>query len=251
MSKKVISKKAPRRPALQAARMPRPMFPTRPAARSSFRVAAEETEATIYLYDEIGPWGVTADEFAKGLAEVTASTIHLRVNSPGGDVFDARAMVTALRSHHAKVIAHIDGVAASAASFLALACDEVEISDGAMIMIHRPWGWAAGDADELRSTATVLDQIESSMVDDYERKTGQPREQIAAWLAAETWFTAQEAVEYGFADRIAGASEGEEDDAGTTEETEEEPTPEAKLAARAKARRAYLAARLRLAEVSQ
>lgn len=217
-------------------RIPKQM---RSVARQPLRIVAEsDSEATIFLYDEIGYWGIDAAEFADELSKVTAKTIHLRINSPGGDVFDARAMITAIRAHHARVIAHIDGLAASAASFLALACEEVEIAEGAMIMIHRPWGWSSGTADELRASAAVLDQVEGSMLDDYERKTGKPREELAAMLAAETWLTAEESLEHGFVDRIAGREE----------EPEEEHEEEVPVAARA--RRAYLEARLRLAKVS-
>jgi ATP-dependent Clp protease protease subunit len=173
--------------------------------------AAEADEATIYLYDTIDPfWGVSAKQFVKDLNAIKSPTIHLRINSPGGDVFDGRAIATAIAQHPSKVIAHIDGLAASAASYVAIAADEVEIAAGAFFMIHKAWTIAFGNADDLKATAGILEQIDESLVKDYARKTDNTAEQIAQWMAEETWFEADEAVEKGFADRVAGA---ESDDA--------------------------------------
>src|SRR3990167_3986612 len=103
-----------------------------------FRVEAGADEATIYLYDAIGSFfGIDPQEFAKELSALRAGTIHLRINSPGGDVFAARAIQTALFQHPAKIITHIDGLAASAATFVALAGNEIEMARGAALMIHR------------------------------------------------------------------------------------------------------------------
>lgn len=169
-------------------------------------VNAEGDEATVYLYDAIGGWyGVGAADFVKEMAAITAPVIRLRINSPGGDVFEARAMATAIRNHSSKVIAQIDGLAASAATYIALAADEVEIADGGFFMIHRAWTLAYGNAGELRDTAELLDKIDGTIRADYQRKTNQTVDQIDAWMEAETWFTAQEALDYGFVDRI-GAS---------------------------------------------
>lgn len=191
--------------------------------RSSFRVKAEDDsdEATIYVYGAIGDYyGIDAYTFAREVAAIEASTIHLRINSPGGDVFEARAMKTALEQHPAKVIAHIDGLAASAASFLMLAADEIEISEGAFVMIHLPWTFAVGSADELRASAAVLDKVGLAIVGDYVRRTGKSEDEVLAWMRAETWFNADEAVENGFCDRKAG-------DAAAPGETSPEETGEA------------------------
>jgi ATP-dependent Clp protease, protease subunit len=164
----------------------------------------QDAEATVYLYDVIDPyWGIGAQQFCKDLAAIDASTIHLRINSPGGDVFEARAMATALREHKAKVIAHVDGLAASCASWIALAGDEVEIARGAFFMIHRSWSFAMGNAEDLKTTAGVLEKIDDELVAEYVRETKSGEEQLRAWINAETWFTADEAVEHGFADRLA------------------------------------------------
>lgn len=172
-------------------------------------VNAEEDEATVYLYDAIDPWfGIDAGEFVKSLSDISAKTIHLRVNSPGGSVFDAEAIQTALQQHKARVVAHIDGVAASAATCIALAADEVEMSDGALFMIHNAWTVAFGNAADLVDTATLLEKIDANILRDYQAKTGQSIEQLKTWMDAETWFTAQEALANGFVDRIHGNTDG-------------------------------------------
>ena len=173
---------------------------------------AAKDEATVYLYDAIDPyWGIDAGEFVKALSEITAKTIHLRINSPGGSVFDAEAIQTALQQHKARVVAHIDGMAASAATYVALAADEVEMSDGAMFMIHNAWTFAFGNASELVDTAALLEKIDANLLRDYQAKTGASAEQIKQWMDAETWFTAQEALTNGFVDRIYGNTDAPED----------------------------------------
>lgn len=177
---------------------------------------ADSDEATIYLYDVIGyDWwtdgGVTAKQFAKDLQAITAKTLHLRINSPGGDVFEGRAMVAALQAHPAHKIAHVDGLAASAASFIAMHADEIEMTDGSFMMIHNGWTIAIGDRHSMLETAALLEKIDGSIIDDYMRKTDAPREQIAQWMDDETWMTAAEAVERGFADRVANAATDDKD----------------------------------------
>jgi ATP-dependent Clp protease protease subunit len=178
------------------------------AAPREYRIEASEDASSIYLYDVIGyDWwtggGVTAKQFARDLQQITSSTIHLHVNSPGGDVFEGRAMVAALQSVQAKVIAHIDGLAASAASFLVMHASEIEMTDGAFMMIHNGWTMALGDRHAMLETAARLQKIDASIVDDYLKRAKADRETLAAWMDAETWFTAAEAVDNGLADRIA------------------------------------------------
>ena len=171
------------------------------------RSESADGETRMYVYDVIDPmWGVGAESFVKALNDVTDKTIHLHINSPGGDVFEARAMVTALRAHPANVIAHIDGVAASAASYLAMAGDSVEMAEGAFLMVHKAWGMVIGNSDDLRTTADLLDKIDGSIVDEYMKRTDASQEQVQAWMAAETWFTAQEALDAKFVDSIADGS---------------------------------------------
>lgn len=163
----------------------------------------KQDEATLWLYDAIDDWwGINAGDFAKGVAALTVDVIHLRINSPGGDVFGARAIVAALRGSGAKVIAHIDGLAASAATFIAANCDEVRMADGAFFMIHQASTFTWGNSADLRETADLLDKVDGSIVNDYVRRTGQPEQQIRDWMAAETWFTAEEAKTSGFVDQV-------------------------------------------------
>lgn len=185
------------------------------AARRYEIVRAEAgNEATVYLYDVIvatdeeAAWwgGVSAQAFVKEIRALEADVIHLRINSPGGDVFAARAMEQALREHKAKVITHIDGYAASAASYLALAGDEVEIAAGGFFMIHKAWTYAYGNADDLTTTAQLLEKIDDSLVATYAAETGQDADQLREWMRAETWLNSDEAVQYGFADRVAAAA---------------------------------------------
>lgn len=181
-------------------------------AQRTFNVAdTGDDEATVYLYDYIVAddiWGgVSATTFVQALAGITAGTVHLRVNSPGGDVFAARAMEAAIRGHAAKFVVHIDGLAASAASFLIMAADEIEIADGGFVMIHKAWTGLWGNANDLRAEADLLDKIDGTLVTTYATRTGQSAADIAAWMDAETWLTADEAVERGFADRKAAPAE--------------------------------------------
>lgn len=159
--------------------------------------------ATIYVYDVIDSmWGVSAADVARVLAGITAPNITLRINSPGGDVFEGRAMMSLLVEHPATVTAKIDGVAASAASVLALAASSVEIADGGFYMIHKGWTFMMGNADDLRQTAGLLDKVDGSIIAAYAGKSGKAADEIETLMKAETWFTAQEAVDAGFADAI-------------------------------------------------
>lgn len=177
---------------------------------ASIPKAEEAGDATLYLYDVIVSddcWGgVAAESFVKELNAATAPTIHLRINSPGGEVFAARAIEAAIRNHPSRIVAHVDGYAASAASFVAVACDEVEIAPGGFFMIHKAWTFTAGNADDLLHTAEMLEKLDASLVDTYAKKTGCTPEDIAEWMKAETWLSAGEAVERGFADRLAEAA---------------------------------------------
>lgn len=129
----------------------------------------------------------------------------LRINSPGGDVFEGRAMATAIANHKGKVTAYIDGLAASAATYVALAAAEVVMAPGSFFMIHNAWTLAMGNADELDETSALLRKVDDSIVADYRRKTGAEDAQLREWMKAETWFTADEAKEHGFVDRLGEA----------------------------------------------
>jgi ATP-dependent Clp endopeptidase proteolytic subunit ClpP len=158
----------------------------------------------IYVYDEIGYWGITAKDFARDLKEVKPNgTIDLHINSPGGSVTDGIAIYNLLKNHSSTVNVVIDGLAASMASVIAMAGDTITMPENALMMIHNPWGGASGDAEELRKTADILDKMKSALISAYAIKTGKESDEIAALMDAETWMTGSEAVELGFATQVS------------------------------------------------
>ena len=163
----------------------------------------------IYIYDEIGPdyYGlVSGKSFVDGLKEFSATDgdkLVVRINSPGGDVFQAKAIGQAIERWVGPTVAEIDSIAASAATFIALKADEVTMAEDAMFMIHNAWTVAMGDAAELRHAANTLDMIGGTIIDSYEQKTGLDRGQIVDMMDAETWMTAQQAADHGFVDNIS------------------------------------------------
>lgn len=163
--------------------------------------------ATVRIYDEIGIWGVTAKDFAQQLDSLVVSQIDLHVNSPGGDVFDGIAILNALRSHPARVVATVDGVAASAASFITAGADEVVMARNSELMIHDAWGLAMGNAADMRDLADRLDKVSDNIASIYAEKTGGTVEQWRDHMRNEVWYSAQEAVDAGLADRVEAAPE--------------------------------------------
>ena len=158
--------------------------------------------ATIHLYDEVGAFGAGSKEFLSDLAKLDGQHLHLRINSPGGSVVEGTAIYNALRRHKGGLTVHIDALAASMASVIAMAGAPVYIADNALMMIHNPWTISAGDADQLRKEADLLDKLKSTLVNAYVRKTGMDQNQVAEMMDAETWLDAVEAVALGFADAI-------------------------------------------------
>nr|WP_206742521.1 ClpP-like prohead protease/major capsid protein fusion protein [Atlantibacter hermannii] len=171
---------------------------------SWFRMqASADSEAEIYIYDEIGYWGVTAKQFVanlKALGDITHIKLH--INSPGGDVFDGIAIFNALKFHGAAITVYIDGLAASMASVIAMVGNPVIMPENTMLMIHKPWGFAGGDADDMRDYADLLDKVESVLIPAYAAKTGKSHDEIAAMLEDETWLTGEECLAQGFADQV-------------------------------------------------
>lgn len=158
--------------------------------------------ATIHLYDEVGAFGAGSKEFLADLARLDGQHIHLRINSPGGSVVEGTAIYNALRRHKGGVTVHIDALAASMASVIAMSGSPVFIADNALLMIHNPWTVSAGDSEQLRKEADLLDKLKSTLVNAYTRKTGMDQAQIAEMMDNETWLDAVEAVALGFADAI-------------------------------------------------
>lgn len=179
------------------------------AQAAPLRAETHGDAAHIYLYDVIDAWfGVSAQMMVDALKSASGKTVHLHINSPGGDVFESVAMATAIAAHDGDVIAHIDGVAASAATRVALAAKEVRIADSGLMMIHNSWTIAWGNSEEIRKTADLLDKVDTGIVADYTRKTGASEQQVRDWMAAETWFTAQEALDNKFVDAIDATTQG-------------------------------------------
>lgn len=171
--------------------------------------AEGSTEATLYIYDVIDAWyGVAAIDVAQAISSLGAdTTLHVRLNTPGGDVFEGRAIRTALQQFKGKTIAHIDGLCASAGTTIADACDEIIISQGAFYMIHNGWTFAMGNKNEIQKTLELLTKVDEGIVRDYVARTGLEASQIISWMDAETWFTADEAIANGFATSLAALPE--------------------------------------------
>ena len=176
------------------------------AARDWYRITnAEGERAAVYLYDVIDDWGITADAFVTELRAVSAPAIDLHINSPGGWVFDGIAIYNALRNHPATVDVTVDGLAASAASFIAQAGDTITVEKAAKLMIHEAGGLVMGFSKDMRAMADLLDELSDTIAGIYADRSGKP---AAGWLdlmAAETWFGAEQAVAAGLADKVAGS----------------------------------------------
>ncbi len=169
-------------------------------------IRAKSDDVTeILLYDTVGEdffGGVSAKWFAEQLKGIKAKTINLRINSPGGSVFDGFAMYESLNRHKARIEVDIDGLAASAASVVAMAGDEIRVAESAFVMIHEAFGGVLGTAGDMRHTADLLEKVNGQIVQAYAKRTKQTPEQLAAWMDEETWFTGAEAVDAGFADSL-------------------------------------------------
>ncbi len=168
----------------------------------------------IDVYDAIGEswWGdgVTAKAVRRVLKEnAKATLIKLRVNSRGGDVWDGFAIYELLREHQARVEADVDALAASMASVIIMAADEIRMAPGAMLMIHNPWTIALGEAEDLRSTAELLDKLQGQIADAYAARTKLARDRVIEMMNAETWMTPSEALALGFADEVKPAKGAE------------------------------------------
>jgi ATP-dependent Clp protease protease subunit len=176
-------------------------------------------EPTVYLYGDIGGWfGIDHLEFIKDFNKIDAKTIHLRIDSGGGDIFAARAIKTCIQQHKAKVIGHIDGLCASAASFLAMGCDEIEMVEGGFLMAHNAMSFMdilgyfnkddlASLMEDIQKEMDLHEKINDSIANDYLAKCKKTKEkttkdEVTGWMDAETWFTAAEALDCGLIDRI-------------------------------------------------
>jgi len=158
--------------------------------------------ATIRIYDEIGMFGVEAEAFASDLDRITSDSIDVLINSPGGSVFEGLAIYNALRTHPAHVTTRVDGLAASAASFIAQAGDERIMVGSSQMMIHDARALVAGDAEQLREAADFLEKQSRNIAELYAERSDGDADHFAALMAAETWLSASEAVAEGLADSV-------------------------------------------------
>ena len=164
--------------------------------------------AEIWIYDDIGPdWLglVSSKSIIAELGKAKGKPVTVRINSPGGDVVEAQAIYNALRRHSGdghKVTVEIDALAASAASFVAMAGDEIRMAENAMLMIHKAWSVSVGNADTMRATAEVLDKFDGILAATYAARAKMDAQDVMAMLEAETWMDANEAITKGFADEI-------------------------------------------------
>lgn len=173
-------------------------------AKDWFRIenSVEDEDTTdVFVYDSIGGWfGLYADDFIEAIGEVKSSKMNLRLNSPGGSVFEGIAIANAIRNHPANVTVYVDGLAASIASVIALAGDKVVMMPQSQFMVHNASGGCFGDATEMTKMADMLDKQSRNIAEAYAQHTGRPLAEWQAYMEAETWFTAAEAVEVGLAD---------------------------------------------------
>ena len=165
----------------------------------SIKNIAKSQTTEVMIYDEIGNFGVDAKSFINEIKQIPNDTsVLLRINSPGGSVIDGLAIYDAISRMPQKVTARIEGIAASMASVIALAADEVIMSENSLYMIHNVWGGEVGDSDDLRKAADLMDKMGERLINIYVSKTGQTEEQIRSWMDEETWFNSLEAQEAGF-----------------------------------------------------
>ncbi len=163
--------------------------------------------AEINLFGEIG-WEVNAAQFSADLKALgDPAQITLRINSPGGSIIEGTAVFNQLLRHPARVVAVVEGWAASMASVIAMAADEIEMPENAWMVIHNPWAVAMGEAEEMRKQADLLDRMKETIVTAYMRHAKIPRAEIEKLMDAETWMTGAEAVAHGFATRTTDALE--------------------------------------------
>lgn len=161
-------------------------------------------EQTLTLYGEIGPaWAGMIDDTSviRALESLSsAKKIHVRVNSPGGDYFMGVSIANALRRHSAKIIVHVDALAASAASVIAMGGDRVIMHPGSLMMIHRAWSITMGNAADFTKAAETLNKVDENLIDVYHKRTGLDKSKLRSMVDAETWMDGSEAVQFGFAD---------------------------------------------------
>jgi len=181
------------------------------AAARPLEVRAAGEEAEILVYDQIGEgmfsYGVTAKAFVQMLKDIGNKPVNVRLNSPGGDVFEGMAIYNAMKAHSAPVRCTVDGLAASIASIIAMGGTTCTMAENSMMMIHNPSAMTYGEAGDLRKTAELLDKIKDQMVDTYVAKSGMGKRDTATMMDEESWLTAKECKDKGLCDEITDGSQ--------------------------------------------
>jgi ATP-dependent Clp endopeptidase proteolytic subunit ClpP len=161
--------------------------------------------ADVYIFDEIGMWGITAQSFITDIKDLDKTPINLHINSLGGDVFDGMAIYNVLKKRTARTTVYIEGIAASIATIIALGGDEVIMSENSLFMIHNAWSGAMGEADDMRKAADLLDKIGGELKGIYMKKVNLSVEALTDMMDKETWLSAEEALAHGFITSISDA----------------------------------------------
>lgn len=193
-----------------------------PKIKNRFEVlnSANTEETDLYMYGSISAYswydGISSSKVREQLKNVTAKTINVHINSGGGDVFESIAISNLLKNHSATIVVHIDGLAASGASVIAMAADKIIMPKNTMMMIHKAWTYAAGNAEGLRKVADRLDKIDNAVTESYTSRFVGEKSELESLLAEETWLTAEECKTFGFCDEISDEivipDDNEEDD---------------------------------------
>jgi len=171
----------------------------------NIKAEASSKSADVYIFDEIGTFGLTAQSFIEEIKSYKDTPMSLHINCVGGDVFEGMAIYNVLKKRTAKTTVYIEGIAASMGSVIALAGDEVIMAENSLFMIHNAWGGAMGEATEIRKTAALLDKISGEIADIYTKKTNLPYNRVKEMMDEETWLSADEAYNLGFIDSISDA----------------------------------------------
>lgn len=169
-----------------------------------YKIKNNASEASdVYLFNDIGTFGITAQSFIDEIKEYDNKELNIHINSLGGEVFEGMAIYSIIQRRKAKTTVYIEGIAASIASVIALAADEVIMSENSLLMIHNAWGGTQGDARDMRKQADVLDKITNEIAEVYVKKTNIPYDEVIEMMNEETWLTAEEAVALGFVNSIS------------------------------------------------
>lgn len=176
--------------------------------RPWFRIEnATSQVAEVSIFDEISPWGVTAQDFVSAIASITAPRTNLYLNTPGGDVYDGIAIYNAIKDHASEFHAYIPGLAASIGTVIAMAADRIVIAPHARMMIHEAWAMSAGNAEDMAKMAERLESTSQNIASIYAERAGGTAEEWRALMKDETWYTDQEAVDAGLADEVGRSND--------------------------------------------